>query len=292
MRLNAPELVIPAVSEALNQGINFFDHANVYGRGRCEELFAAVWKEFPGLRQKVIFQSKCGIRRIDDPTPGAPGRYDFSYAHIVQSVDASLRRLQTDYLDILLLHRPDPLVEPEEVARAFDELQKSGKVRHFGVSNHTGPQIDLLKRYVRQPLVANQLEVSVLHPTLIDAGVITNQDRPTYPVRGEETLEYCRLHDMMVQAWSPLAGGRFGRDTADERVARVQKVVNELAVAKGVPAEAILVAWLLRHPAGMQVIVGTTRPERIRAASAGDGVELSREEWYRLFVAGRGAEMP
>lgn len=294
MRLREPALVVPAVAEALKQGINFFDHADIYGRGRSEEVFAQVWREFPGLREKVIVQSKAGIRFADEPA-GAPQRYDFSYEHIVEAVEGSLRRLQTDYLDVLLLHRPDPLVEPEEVAHAFDELHAAGKVRYFGVSNHTGPQIDLLKRYVRQPLVFNQMELSVTHAPLIDAGVVTNQSLPETPVRGDGTLEYCRLHDVTIQTWSPLAGGLLAKServAADSRLAGAVAAIERLAEKKGVSPEAIMVAWILRHPARMQVIVGTTNPARIRLASAGDAVKLTREEWYELYVAGRGARVP
>lgn len=294
MRLGDPAKVIPAVQAALDSGINFFDHADVYGRGACEEVFSAVWKEFPGLRERVVIQSKCGIRNADDSAPGVARRFDFSYEHIVGSVEGSLRRLKTDYLDILLLHRADPLVEPEEVARAFEELKTAGKVRYFGVSNHTGAQIDLLRRYLREPLVANQLQLSVLHTALLDTGIVTNRYDPPTPVRGDGTLEYCRLHDICIQAWSPLAGGLVGRadQSAEERVRATASLAEQLAAEKGVPAEAILIAWVLRHPAGIQAIVGTTSPERIRAAAQADSVKLSREEWYRLFVAGRGRDLP
>ncbi len=294
MRLREPARVIPAVRAALDSGINFFDHADIYGGGTSEDVFSAVWKEFPGLRERVVVQSKCGIRNADTPTPGAPRRFDFSYEHIVSSVEGSLRRLKTDHLDILLLHRADPLVEPEEVARAFDDLRESGKVRFFGVSNHTGPQIDLLRRYVGQPLVANQLQLSVLHTALLDTGIVTNRYDPPTPVRGDGTLEYCRLHDITIQAWSPLAGGLIGRagESAEERVRRTVALAGALAEEKGVTPEAILVAWVLRHPARIQPIVGTTDPERIRACAQADDVALSREEWYRLFSAGRGRELP
>jgi predicted oxidoreductase len=285
---------VRAVRAALDQGITLFDHADIYTRGKSEEVFSEMWREVPSLRERVVLQSKCGIRLSGDPEDGSPGRYDFSYEHIVGSVEASLRRLQTDYLDILLLHRPDPLVEPEEVARAFDELQQGGKVRYFGVSNHTAAQIELLRRWVDQPLVVNQLEVSVLHTHLIDAGIVFNQDDPPRPVRGEGTLEYCRLHDITIQAWSPLAVGAVlgARATEDERAAQVSQEIAVIAEGKGVSGEAIAVAWLLRHPARIQPIVGSTKPERIRAACQADAVTLTREEWYRLFVAGRGGPMP
>ena len=282
------------IQAALDQGINMFDHADIYGRGKSEEVFSRIWSEVPGLRQKIVLQSKCGIRFADDPYEGAPHRFDFSYRHIIESVDGILSRLKTDYLDILLLHRPDPLVEPEEVARAFEELHKNGWVRYFGVSNHTGPQIDLLKKYIQQPLVANQLELSLVHLHLLEEGIVANQSFPERPVRGEGMLEYCRLHDITVQSWSPLAGGRLRGEKAatDERTVALNKLVDEMAQEKGVSPEAILIAWQLRHPAHIQPIVGTMNPERIAGCCQADELELTREEWYRLFTAGRGVPLP
>ena len=282
------------IRAALDQGITLFDHADIYAAGKSEEAFAAIWTERPGLRQEIVLQSKAGIIRPNAPG-GGPGRYDFSYAHIIQAVEGSLRRLGTDYLDILLLHRPDPLVEPEEVARAFNELQHSGKARFFGVSNHTGYQIDLLQQCVEQPLAVNQLQISVTHNQLIDAGVITNQALPAHAVRGEGTLEYCRLHNITVQAWSPLDGGYLVGKTGDrlsEPMQRAAEAVAEVAQERGVSGEAIAIAWLLRHPAQIQPVIGTTNPARIAAACQADGISLTRQEWYRLFIAGRGAPMP
>ena len=285
---------ITAIRAALEEGINLFDHADIYGRGRCEEAFSAIWKDNPNLRSQIILESKCGIRLPGDPVPTSPGRYDFSYEHILKAVEGSLRRLKTDYLDLLLLHRPDALVEPAEVARAFDELQASGKVRFFGVSNHDAAQIELLRRWVKQPFVVNQVELSIAHPHLINEGIVVNQNNPSWPVRGNGTLEYCRLHDITLQAWSPVAGGAILTDSAsnDERVSTVSRLIAAMAWEKGVSREAIAIAWLLRHPAGIQPILGTTKPDRIRASCEADHIELSREEWYRLFSAGRGAPMP
>ena len=286
---------LTAIQTALDQGINFFDHADIYGRGQREATFSAVWGATPGLRDKMIIQSKCGIRFRGTPNPDSPGRYDFSREHILEAVEGSLQRLKTDYLDILLLHRPDPLVEPAEVAEAFTALKQSGKVRYFGVSNHTGPQMDLLRRYVAEPLVANQMELNILHNHLVNAGVITNQNSPASPVRGEGTLEYCRLHDITVQAWSPLARGHLSGKlpaNADERTVKAAETVAQMAEAKGVSREAIVLAWILRHPARMQVVIGTTNPERIRACAQATEVRLSREEWYTLFTAGRGGPVP
>lgn len=296
MRLPADRAAaLQCIRTALDEGINFFDHADVYGRGQREETFSALWREAPGLRAKVYVQSKCGVCMAGDPRPTSPKRYDFSYSHIIEAVEGSLRRLKTDYLDILLLHRPDPLVEPEEVARAFTELETAGKVRHFGVSNHTGAQIDLLRSAVRQPLVVNQMQVSLLHNTLINAGVITNQDLPPAPVRGEGTLEYCRLHGITIQPWGPLATGWLtGRpgQPPDERAAAGSAMVETVAREHRCSKETILIAWLLRHPARMQPIIGTMNMERIRACCAADGLELTREEWYRLFNAARGGDVP
>jgi predicted oxidoreductase len=285
---------LAALRAALECGINFFDHADIYCAGKSEEAFSQLWRESPGLREKIIVQSKCGIRFENDPAPGLPGRYDFSYEHIVRSVEGSLKRLQTDYLDLLLLHRPDALVEPEEVARAFDDLQTSGKVRYFGVSNHTAAQIAFLQSALDQPLVVNQVELSLLHTHLIDAGIVFNQDDPPALRRNEGTLEYCRQHNITLQAWGPLASGAVlgVGESLSEAARQTAAVVHELARAKQVRPEAIAIAWLLRHPAHIQPIIGTTKPERIRAACEADRVELTREEWYRLFIAGRGGRLP
>ncbi len=285
---------VQAIRTALDEGINFFDHADIYCWGKSEEAFAAIWSEVPHLREKMIVQSKCGIVMAGARPESSVGQFDFSYEHIVPSVEGSLKRLQTDYLDVLLLHRPDPLVEPEEVAQAFDRLQTSGKVRHFGVSNHTAAQMELLRKSLNQPIVANQVEVSLLHLHLIDEGIVFNQDQPLRVLRNEGTLEYCRLHNITLQAWGPLKSGAVitGQSQPPSRVRDAAKIIGEMAQAKGVSKEAIAIAWLLKHPAKMQVIIGTTRPERIQAACEADSVELTRDEWYRLFIAGRGDQMP
>jgi predicted oxidoreductase len=283
------------IHAALDAGINFFDHADIYGRGQREETFSAIWDEIPRLRSEVVVQSKCGIRFAGDPYEGAPKRYDFSYDHILAAVESSLSRLNTDYLDVLLLHRPDALVEPEEVARAFDRLYEQGKVRHFGVSNHTAAQIRLLQKWVDQPLVANQLQLSVVHTYLIDEGIIMNRADYPAPRRNEGTLEFCRLHDITIQAWSPLAGGAVtGKpiEEPDPRLERASEVVAEMAAEYGVSGEAIMVAWILAHPADIQPLIGTTNPARIAGACEATDLVLSREDWYRLFEAGRGRELP
>lgn len=281
-----------SVRAALDAGINFFDHADIYGRGRCEEAFSGIWKDRPGLRPTIVLQTKCGIRFKNDPGEGDPQRYDFSRDHILEAVEGSLKRLKTDYVDILLLHRPDPLVEPQEVAEAFDRLYVSGKVRFFGVSNHSSRQIELLKRWIARPLVVNQLELNVVHNQLIDQGTIVNQEEPSRPAHGDGTLEYCRLNGILVQAWSPVAHGKIDKAASgqgDERMKAAAAAVKSMALKKGVSLDAVLFAWLLRHPAGIQPIIGTTSAERIRDACTADTVDLTREEWYELFTAGRGA---
>jgi len=290
MRGTASEAVA-TIQAALEQGINMFDHADIYNRGRSEELFSAIWKEMPGLRGQIVLQSKCGIRFGGDPDPGSPQRYDFSYEHIVRSVEGSLKRLQTDYLDVLLLHRPDALVEPEEVARAFDELQRAGKVRYFGVSNQTPAQMRLLQRWVTQPIVANQVEISLGHAGLIADGIFFNRDDGPSWGASQGTLEYCRLKGITVQAWSPLAGGALtGRP--DQRLEGASRAVAALAAARGVSPEAIAIAWLLRYPGQIQPIIGSMNPERIAAMCRASDLELTREEWYGLLVASLGRPLP
>ena len=281
------------IETALEQGINFFDHADIYTRGKSESVFGEILAASPGLRETIIIQSKCGIRFADDPLPGLPGRYDFSYAHILRAVEDSLTRLQTDYLDILLLHRPDPLGDPVEIARAFDELHQSGKVRYFGVSNHTAGQIALLQKYIRQPLIVNQVELNLLHSELITEGIFANQNGVPYTA-SIGTLDYCRLHGIMIQAWAPVAGGKLiDPGPKDDAAAhRVATLIAQLAAEKGATREAIALTWLLRHPANIQPIIGTTHQERLIASCAADIVTLSREEWYALFVAAGGKPVP
>ncbi len=276
-----------SIRGALDEGINFFDHADIYCAGKSEEAFSIIWKEVPNLRQKIYIQSKCGIRFKGDPRSDAPARYDFSYENIISAVEGSLRRLQTDYLDILLLHRPDPLVEPEEVARAFSELHRAGKVRYFGVSNHTAAQMSLLSKYLEQPIVANQVEISLLHHTLFSEGMVFNQDEPKNDQRGADTIEYCRMNQITLQAWGPLGGGRL-MDASTPLGAAVKRQ----AMIDGTNPEAIALAWIMRHPAKVQPIIGTVQPERIRDACKAVNISISREEWYTLLEAARGAPAP
>ncbi len=284
---------VEVVTAAVEAGITLFDHADIYTRGKSEAAFAEIWKALPGLRDEIVLQSKCGIRLADDPHPGAPARYDFSYQHIIDSAEGSLRRLRTDYLDLFLLHRPDPLVEPEEVARAFDRLHAEGKVRYFGVSNHTVGQMELLRRHLVQPLVVNQVELSLLHAHLITEGVLANQEGGP-SARATGILDYCRLHEIQIQAWSPVAGGKLFKPPEDTEphLREAAALVAQLAEAKQTSKEAVVLAWLLRHPAGILPVIGTMKPARIQASCLADTVELSREEWYALLAAARGAQVP
>lgn len=281
------------VRTALELGFNFFDHADIYCRGKSEQAFGEVLRRWPGMRQQMIIQSKCGIRFGDDPQPGDPHRYDFSAGHILHSVDDSLRRLGIETLDILLLHRPDPLVEPDEVAEAFSKLENAGKVRFFGVSNHTAGQIELLKASVAQPLVVNQVELNILHSYLISEGILANQEHVPY-AGARDMLDYCRQNGILIQAWAPVANGLLIDPPADApaRVQRAARVVAKLAEEKNTTRAAIALGWLLRHPAGIQPVIGTIRLERLRESALADDVELTREEWWGLFNAGRGTPPP
>lgn len=264
------------VDTALEHAINFFDHADIYGKGRCEELFGQVLT--PSLREKIILQSKCSIR------PGIA--FDFSKEHILNSVDGILKRLNTEYLDILLLHRPDTLMEPEEVADAFRILKESGKVRHFGVSNQTPMQMELLSKYCDEPLLINQLQLSIAHCPMINSGINANMYNDSGINRDGGVLEYCRLKDITIQAWSPFQYGMFeGIFLGNEKFAELNKVIDNLAEKYNVTNSAIAVAWILRHPAGIQTIVGTTNKDRIAQISKASEIRLTREEWYALYMA-------
>ncbi|WP_345800946.1 aldo/keto reductase [Microbacterium sp. AZCO] len=271
------------VSTARDAGIDFFDHADIYGGAlhACERRFAEALQLSPSDREQITIQTKCGI------VPDGP-YFDFSYEHIIASVEGSMRALETDYLDILLLHRPDALVEPDEVARAFDELADAGKVRAFGVSNHTPGEIDLLKASVRQPLVANQLQLSITHAPIIAQGVAANMQgtEQSLTLDGGGIVDYCRLNGITIQAWSPFQAGFFtGVFLDNPEFAELNAVIDRLAAAYDVPPLAIATAWITRHPANMQVVLGTTTPERVSAAAQGSDIPLTRAEWYELFRA-------
>jgi predicted oxidoreductase len=271
------------IQTALEEGANFFDHANIYGGGTCEEIFADAIHMNENIREKIILQSKCGIRK---------DMFDFSKEHILESVDDILKRLKTDYLDILLLHRPDTLVEPEEIAEAFNILESSGKVRHFGVSNQTPMQIQLLKKSVKQPIIANQLQLSITNATMISHGFNVNMENDAAVSRDEGVLDYCRLNDITIQPWSPFQYGFFeGVFLGNDKFPELNQIIDEIANKYEVSNTTIAIAWLLRHPAHMQPVIGTMNIERLRDCCKASDVHLTREEWYSIY-RGAGNVLP
>lgn len=271
------------ITTALEEEIRFFDHADIYGGGRSEEVFGLAMQAASIPREKLIIQTKCSIRQ---------GMYDFSKEHICRSVEGSLNRLKTDYVDILLLHRPDTLMEPEEVAEAFTELEQSGKVRYFGVSNQNPYQIELLQKYCSQKILFNQLQFSLVHTGMIDAGFNVNMCTEKAATRDGGILEYSRLHNITIQAWSPLQHGFIeGVFLENPNFAVLNSKLAELAKEKGVKSAALAIAWIMRHPAKIQPIVGTTKPKRLKEISEAAKVKLSRQEWYELYLAA-GNQLP
>jgi predicted oxidoreductase len=265
------------VHTAMDEGINFFDHADIYGGGKSEEKFAEALDMNPALREKMLLQTKCGIRK---------GSFDFSKEHILEAVDGSLQRLRTEYVDVLLLHRPDALVEPEEVAEAFTILETSGKVKFFGVSNQNPMQIELLKKSVKQKLIINQLQLSITNTGMIDAGINVNMQINPSVDRDGSILDYCRLNDITIQPWSPFQYGFFeGAFLDNPKFPALNQTINTIAAAKGVTNTAIAVAWLLRHPARMQPIIGTTNIQRVKDSCAASNITLTRPEWYEIYLA-------
>lgn len=273
---------IRAVLAAADAGFTLFDLADIYGGGRCEEIFGEALRAAPGLRERILIASKCGIRRAGEPA-GAPVRYDFSAEHIVNSVDGSLRRLGTEFLDVLMLHRPDYLMNPHEVAGAFVQLRDAGKVREFGVSNFRVSQVTALQRICPLPLVVNQVEISLLQLAALEDG----------------TLDQCLAEQITPMAWSPLAGGLLathvhgllpGQRSYDP--ARVVTMLDRLAGQLGTSRESLALAWLLRHPAGIQPVVGSVNPEHIRRAAAAADFSLSHADWYHLVTAARSTPLP
>lgn len=273
-KLNGKEAA-GVINAAFESGVNFYDHADIYGGGESEKRFAQALELTSIKRDDIILQSKAGIRS---------GYYDFSKEHLISSVDGILNRLDTDYIDVLLLHRPDALVEPEEVAEAFDTLHSSGKVRQFGVSNHSPYQIELLKRYVKQDLIANQLQLSVMHTGMIDAGVQVNTKHKGSIDHDRAILDYCRLNDITVQPWSPVQGPD-GVFLNHPDYGEVNETLKLLADKYETDHEALAIAWLLRHPAKMQIILGTMNEKRIRNYSSASEISLSREDWYTVYKA-------
>ena len=263
------------INTSVELGANFFDHADIYGAGKCEEVFGKALNG--SMREKVIIQTKCGIRK---------GMYDFSYDHIVNSVDGSLKRLGTDYIDVLLLHRPDALMEPEEVARAISYLKESGKVRNFGVSNQNPYQMQLLQNALDMPICANQLQLGVMHTPMIDSGINVNMYNESSTVRDGGVLDFCRLNNITIQPWSPMQYGFFegcfvDNDKFPELNAALEKIGNKYGVSKTTMA----IAWLLRHPAKMQPVTGTTNLTRLTDSIKASEINITREEWYEIYRA-------
>lgn len=274
------------VETALSVGINAFDLADIYGRGRCEELLGLVLKNRPDLREKMWIQSKCGIR-IEEFT-----YFDFSKEYILQSVDGILERLQVDYLDSLLLHRPDALMEADQVAEAFDLLYKQGKVRDFGVSNQNPMMMELLKKDVKQPLAVNQLQLSAAFTPGFESGFHVNMEDSQAAMRDGSIFEYCKLHDVVIQAWSVLQFGYFkGNFVGNEKFQALNQVLDRLAIKYGVTSSTIAISWILRYPAKMQAVVGTTNPKHLREVSQAANFSLTRKEWYEIYLAA-GNDLP
>ncbi len=266
------------IQTALENGMNFFDHADIYGRGECESIFGKEIKELRVPRDGIFIQSKCGI------VPGV--MYDFSREHIVRSVENSLKRLGTDYLDALLLHRPDALCDPDEVAEAFLSLERAGKVRFFGVSNFNAMQIELLRHSVRQQLTVNQLRFSPVHAGMISSGIETNMTSKDAADRDGHVLDYCRINKITVQAWSPYQYGNFeGSYLGNGKFTELNAEINRIAEKYGLDSEGVVSAWILRHPADMQMITGTMNGKRLVAAAKGADVYISREDWYKVYLA-------
>lgn len=268
------------VETALSVGINAFDLADIYGRGRCEELLGLVLKNRPDLREKMWIQSKCGIR-IEEFT-----YFDFSKEYILQSVDGILERLQVDYLDSLLLHRPDALMESDQVAEAFDLLYEQGKVRNFGVSNQNPMMMELLKKDVKQPLAVNQLQLSAAFTPGFESGFHVNMEDSQAAMRDGSIFEYCKLYDVVIQAWSVLQFGYFkGNFVGNEKFQALNQVLDRLAIKYGVTSSTIAISWILRYPAKMQAVVGTTNPKHLREVSQAANFSLTRKEWYEIYLA-------
>lgn len=276
--LKTPEAAERFIKTAMEAGANFFDHADCYGDGAVETLFAEAVHMNADIREKMLLQSKCGITRKPS--------FDFSKAHILEATDNILKRLKTDYLDVLLLHRPDALVEPEEVAEAFDILHTNGKVRHFGVSNQNPMQMQLLQKFVKQPLVANQLQLSVTNATMISAGIHVNMQDDGAVMRDGGVLDFCRLNDITIQPWSPFQYGFFeGAFVGSPKFPKLNEKLNELAESYNVSTTTIALAWILRHPAKMQPVVGTMDVARFMDCVKAAEITLTREEWYQIYLA-------
>ena len=280
--LGSAKAVRELIDTAMDLGINFFDHADIYANGEAERIFGEAVD--PALRKRMIIQTKCGIR------PGVC--YDFSKKHILESADASLKRLRTDYIDIFLLHRPDTLMEPEEVAEAFEILERQGKVRCFGVSKQNSSQIELLNHFCNNKVIVNQLQLSIAHCDCIDSGLNVNVHNDAGVDRDGGILEYCRLKGITIQAWSPFQYGMFeGVFIDSDKFPELNRLIGELSEKYQVSKNAIATAWILRHSARIQTIVGSTNRRRVAEISRASGVTLTREEWYALYMAA-GKQLP
>lgn len=265
------------LNNAVELGYNYFDHADIYGGGKCEEVFGNALKRNPSLKDKIIIQTKCSIK---------PGMYDFSKEHIISAVEGSLKRLGTDSVDVLLLHRPDLLMEPDEVAEAFDTLEGQGKVKHFGVSNHSPMQIELLKKSLKQKLSINQMQLSITNASMISSGANVNLCNDDGINRDGYLRDYCRLNGITIQPWSPLQYGFIeGSFLKNKEYKKLHKVIDEVAEKYGITDTGVAIAWLLRLPDKMQPIVGSTNPERIKAVAQASDITMSREDWYRIYLA-------
>ncbi|WP_334329372.1 aldo/keto reductase [Companilactobacillus sp. HBUAS59699] len=297
MRMEAlsTEDAVKALETSVDSGINYIDSADIYGMGHSEEVFGKALKESSISRDKLYIQSKGGI--IVDPNRSHGSfvfgkRYDFSKQHLIDTVDGILKRMQVDYLDSFLLHRPDPLMEPEEVAEAFDELQASGKVRHFGVSNFNPQQFMLVQEAVDQRLLINQLQFSIMHTGMIDFGMHTNMQDARSVNHDGGLLEFSRRYGVTVQTWSPFQYGMFaGTFINNDKFPELNKKLQELADKYGVSKNGIATAWILRHPANMQVVIGTMNPEHIADSAKGADVKLTKQEWYDVYFAA-GNDLP
>lgn len=279
MRINSLEIkeIEALIKTALEEGINVFDHADIYGDGRCEEVFSKAINMNGTIREKMILQSKCGIRE---------GFFDYSKEHILNSVNGILKRLKTDYIDNLLLHRPDTLMDLEEVSEAFRILKESGKVRYFGVSNHNPMQIELLNNYLDDKIIKNQLQISIANTGIIDSGFNVNMKVNSAIDRDGSILEWCRLNNVLIEAWSPFQYGFFeGVFINSPKFEVLNKKLDEIAYSKGVSSSAIAVSWLLRHPGISATVVGTTNKNRLKDISKGSSIELSRKEWYEIYLS-------
>lgn len=279
MRLAGLEVpkVKKMMDKALETGINLFDHADLYAGGECEDLFGKALKLEPSLRDKMVLQSKCGIRE---------GFYDLSEDYILNSVDSILKRLNTDYLDILLLHRPDALMQPEEIAVAIDKLYASGKVKHFGISNSNAMQIQLLKKHVKQPIIVDQVQFSVAHTGLIDAGLNVNMKNSQSLDHDGDLLTWSMINDVTIQCWSPLSYGYFeGTFLNNEKFAKLNQVLEKIGKKNDVSKAAVAIAWILRHPAKIEPMIGFMEEGQIEDLARVAEVELSREEWYEIYLS-------